>query len=94
MQIADEWGPWVVCHPGNALPFQAGDHVRIRTFINQAPYRSADGFIDAAVISQWVFTMTTLRPGLDWIEASVRRPRGMLILIDVLENLPVKVVHE
>lgn len=94
MQIADEWGPWVVCHPGNAMPFRAGDHIRIRTVVGRAYYRDAEAFINDAVISQWAKTMTTLRPGLDWIEVSVRRPRGIRILTDILENLPVKVVHE
>jgi hypothetical protein len=94
MKNADEWGPWVALRLDRAFPFRAGDYVRIRTFVDNKPFRVAEGFITDALIPEYVRAVACCRPGVDSIEVSVRRPRGLKMLEDLIENLPVKVVHE
>lgn len=94
MSEADDWGPWVALRPDRALPFRVGDYVRIRTFIENAPYRAAEGWITEAVIPEYRQAVACCRPGIDAIEVSVRRPRGLKMLKVLIANLPVKVVHK
>lgn len=94
MQANDDWTPWITLSLDREFPFRAGDYVRIRTFVDNKPYRNADGYITDALILDYVRALLCCRPGIDSIEASVRRPRGLKMLEDLIENLPVKVVHE
>lgn len=94
MAANDDWSPWVNLRPDRPFPFRVGDYVRIRTFIDCKPYMNAEGFVTEDVIPEYVRAVACLRPWLDRIEVSVRRPRGLKMLEDLLENLPVKVIHE
>lgn len=94
MQVNDDWSPWVTLSLDRAFPFRAGDYVRIRTFVDNKPFRTAEGWITDALILDYVRALMCCRAGVDWMDVSVRRPRGLKMLEDLIENLPVKVVHE
>lgn len=94
MQENDDWTPWVTLSLDRAFPFRVGDYVRIRTFVDCAPFRHAEGWVTVGIIPAYVNAVSCCRPCLDRIEASVRRPRGLKMLEDLIESLPVKVVHE
>ncbi len=84
-----EWGPWIE-HEGKGLPVPVGS----RVFVEQA-----DGAQGVLTVEEPkpkneggdAFIWDSLRPGRAWvaiIRYRVRKPRALLDLIDLVENLP------
>lgn len=84
----EQWSDWIVCTRENPVPFQVGDYVTARAFIDGVFYMSAEAFVKDDDVPYYINAVLCCRPGLDWIEISIRRPRGMRSIQDILENLP------
>lgn len=93
-ECGEHWGEWIICTHDCPAPFRVGDYIQMRSFIDGRFHRSCEDFIKDGDFPFWAQAVDCLRPGRDRIEIRIRRPRGMRILSEIIENLPVQVVHE
>ena len=94
--MSDEWGPWIE-HDGKGCPC-VGQYVRVdlrngvtREVIAGEECRRAGVSVNGER-SSWVWmARTAYQRGYEVIRYRIRRPRGLTILQDLIENPPAPV---
>lgn len=87
--MSDEWGPWIE-HDGKECPVSNGVfvHVIYRAGIDVMAHVSANGRVVDA--NPWIWKWCPA----DIIRYRIRKPRGLIILQQLVENLPNELVGD
>lgn len=102
--MSDEWGPWIE-HDGRGCPVAIGTIVNVdfedgRSLICKACCNRRSGYVGPTVqnprISAWFWAHpeNTIHPFDRIIRYRIQKPRALLNLIEMVENLPTKKERE
>lgn len=86
--MADQWGPWMRLERNGCLQAMAGDFMQWSAVKASKGFGNGECVIRSGDLSDARKSATYMRPDIDWIDYRIRKPCGLVILQDLLKDLP------